>query len=125
MLACVRGFREAALLLLKAGADADAKDAFGGTAMCADGRGGGGGISQAAVLAEAAGAHPGKVRWLLQKHVLPAGEPIACILCSWFALMRHHPLPSGPCPAPHMHRWEACQHGQDECIDLLLRFGGR
>ena len=36
MLACVRGYREAVQLLLEAGAACNAKDAFGGTAMCAD-----------------------------------------------------------------------------------------
>ena len=33
MLACVKGFRETVQLLLEAGADVNAKDAFGGTAM--------------------------------------------------------------------------------------------
>lgn len=33
MLACVKGFRETVKLLLEAGANANAKDAFGGTAM--------------------------------------------------------------------------------------------
>jgi ankyrin repeat protein len=33
MLACVKGFRETVQLLLEAGADVHAKDAFGGTAM--------------------------------------------------------------------------------------------
>ncbi len=33
MLACVKGFGEAALLLLEAGAQPNSKDAFGGTAM--------------------------------------------------------------------------------------------
>lgn len=33
MLACVKGYRETVQLLLEAGADCNARDAFGGTAM--------------------------------------------------------------------------------------------
>lgn len=104
MLACVKGFKESVQLLLEAGADPNKKDAFGGTAMC---------VGSAA---RRPWRRPGIDN-------LPAVQPKRC--AASHSRWSPHSLSPDALHRMPCCRWEACQHGHDDCVELLLAAGGR